>query len=196
MEVREPIFIIGIGRSGTSIFHRIMVRHPQLAWMSGFGKKFPDRPQYNRLFMKAIDNPIIGNYLTNRFRPWECHDFWEHHCKGFRRITRDLTEHDVTQYNKEKIREVLPKLLTAKRSRLLLKATGWPRIGYLNDIYKDAKFIHIIRDGRSVVNSMINVGWLLGWQGPQNWRWGEQWIPHGAWYLLAITAQYKERHHD
>ncbi|HIF9069829.1 TPA: glycoside hydrolase family 9 protein [Photobacterium damselae] len=30
----------------------------------------------------------------------------------------------------------------------------------------------------------------------QNWRWGEQWIPHGAWYLLAITAQYKERHHD
>ncbi|KMV29103.1 chitobiase [Photobacterium swingsii] len=29
----------------------------------------------------------------------------------------------------------------------------------------------------------------------QNWRWGEQWIPHGAWYLLAITLQYKERYH-
>lgn len=28
----------------------------------------------------------------------------------------------------------------------------------------------------------------------QNWRWGEQWIPHGGWYLLAITAQFKERH--
>lgn len=24
----------------------------------------------------------------------------------------------------------------------------------------------------------------------QNWRWGEQWIPHGAWYLLAISHQY------
>lgn len=23
----------------------------------------------------------------------------------------------------------------------------------------------------------------------QNWRWGEQWIPHGGWYLLAIIAQ-------
>lgn len=23
----------------------------------------------------------------------------------------------------------------------------------------------------------------------QNWRWGEQWIPHGAWYLLAIMTQ-------
>ena len=25
----------------------------------------------------------------------------------------------------------------------------------------------------------------------QNWRWGEQWIPHGAWYLFAIINQYK-----
>ncbi len=24
----------------------------------------------------------------------------------------------------------------------------------------------------------------------QNWRWGEQWIPHGAWYLLAIMTQF------
>ncbi|TOG52277.1 chitobiase [Vibrio parahaemolyticus] len=23
----------------------------------------------------------------------------------------------------------------------------------------------------------------------QNWRWSEQWIPHGAWYLLAIMSQ-------
>ncbi|MEZ6928981.1 glycoside hydrolase family 9 protein [Aeromonas sp. S16(2024)] len=23
----------------------------------------------------------------------------------------------------------------------------------------------------------------------QNWRWGEQWIPHGAWFALAITWQ-------
>lgn len=29
----------------------------------------------------------------------------------------------------------------------------------------------------------------------QNWRWGEQWIPHGGWYLLATILQFKERHH-
>lgn len=23
----------------------------------------------------------------------------------------------------------------------------------------------------------------------QNWRWGEQWLPHSAWFLLAIIAQ-------
>ncbi|MEZ8144389.1 chitobiase [Enterovibrio norvegicus FF-33] len=26
----------------------------------------------------------------------------------------------------------------------------------------------------------------------QNWRWGEQWIPHAAWYLLAIAMQKKD----
>lgn len=24
----------------------------------------------------------------------------------------------------------------------------------------------------------------------QNWRWGEQWIPHAAWYLLAVACQF------
>lgn len=26
-------------------------------------------------------------------------------------------------------------------------------------------------------------------EGDQKWRWGEQWIPHAAWYLMAITSQ-------
>ncbi|PWI32092.1 chitobiase [Vibrio albus] len=26
----------------------------------------------------------------------------------------------------------------------------------------------------------------------QNWRWGEQWIPHAGWYLLAITLQFAQ----
>ncbi len=25
----------------------------------------------------------------------------------------------------------------------------------------------------------------------QNWRWGEQWIPHGAWFLFAVIKQFK-----
>ncbi|MGL4545102.1 MAG: glycoside hydrolase family 9 protein [Plesiomonas sp.] len=29
----------------------------------------------------------------------------------------------------------------------------------------------------------------------QNWRWGEQWIPHASWYLFAITVMFKESSH-
>ena len=61
---------------------------------------------------------------------------------------------------------------TKKRNRLLIKITGWPRIGYLKQIFPDSKFIHIVRDGRAMVNSMMNVNWWWGWRGPQNWRWG------------------------
>ena len=25
-------------------------------------------------------------------------------------------------------------------------------------------------------------------QGEHRWRWSEQWLPHGAWYLLAVCA--------
>lgn len=30
----------------------------------------------------------------------------------------------------------------------------------------------------------------------QNWRWAEQWIPHGAWYLLAICTQFSDQSCD
>lgn len=43
----------------------------------------------------------------------------------------------------------------------------------MRELFNDAKFIHIVRDGRSVVNSLLQVNWWWGWQGPQNWRWGE-----------------------
>lgn len=26
-------------------------------------------------------------------------------------------------------------------------------------------------------------------EGPDSWRWAEQWIPHSAWFLLAVSAQ-------
>ena len=66
----------------------------------------------------------------------------------------------------------MKQLLVRKRNRLLIKITGWPRIGYLNEIFSDAKFIHILRDGRAVANSLINVEFWRGWQCPQNWRFG------------------------
>jgi len=25
-------------------------------------------------------------------------------------------------------------------------------------------------------------------QGDHRWRWSEQWLPHGAWFLLALAA--------
>ena len=96
------------------------------------------------------------------------------------------------------MRRVLAELTTPKRNRLMFKATGWPRIGYLREIFPDARFLHVLRDGRAVVNSMINVGWWLGYQGPQNWRWGElsaehrdEWERHQRSYVALAAIQWK-----
>ena len=59
-----------------------------------------------------------------------------------------------------------------RRNRLLLKITGWPRIGYLNEMFEDARFIHIMRDGRAVASSLMHVDFWRGWYGPQGWRAG------------------------
>jgi len=89
-------------------------------------------------------------------------------------------------------------LTTRKRNRLLTKITGWPRLGLLSEIFPQARFVHIIRDGRAVANSLINIGWWLGWTGPENWRWGplsathrEEWFSHDQSFVVLAAIQWK-----
>jgi len=44
-----------------------------------------------------------------------------------------------------------------------------PRIGFLQAIFPDAKFIHIVRDGCAVANSRMNAPFWKGWQGLNTW---------------------------
>ena len=92
----------------------------------------------------------------------------------------------------------MAQILTEKRDRLLLKITGWPRIGFLSSIFEDAKFIHVMRDGRAVANSMINVHFWQGWKGPQDWGWGElspaqeqEWNKRGQSFVVLAAIQWK-----
>jgi hypothetical protein len=70
------------------------------------------------------------------------------------------------------VHAALEQTLTRTRNRLLIKITAWPRIGFLDVIFEDAKFIHILRDGRAVANSLLHVNFWRGWSGPQGWRAG------------------------
>jgi hypothetical protein len=171
--IKQPIFVIGVGRSGSSIFHRMFCDHPHVAWLSHLCNQYVDKPHINGWMMKQLDYPIIGPYLKSKLNPAESYRFWEHYCKGFSRPFRDLYAEDVTHKTRQSIQQAMSHMLTAKRDRLLIKITGWPRVRFLREIFNDAKFIHIVRDGRAVANSMLTVDWWCGWQGPQNWRWGE-----------------------
>lgn len=179
MDITKPIFIVGVGRSGSTIFHNIFCRHPEVAWISKSCDILPSQLWLNNALLSSLDFPLISllaRYLVFEkkiIKPSEAYNFWDSICRGFSRPFRDLLAEDVTNNNKEVIPKVLAQLQTSDRQRLLVKITGWPRVGFLQEVFEDAKFIHIVRDGRAVVNSMLQVDFWEGWCGPQNWRWGE-----------------------
>jgi omega-hydroxy-beta-dihydromenaquinone-9 sulfotransferase len=199
VENNSPIIIVGAGRTGTTIFHHMLAEHPHLAWLPGrISATFPERLELSKLFMKGLDYPVVGELLKRRIKPGESYPFWEHHCKGFSAPYRDLVAADVTDKTKLHLPRTMAKLLTEKRSRLLLKITGWPRIGFLSEVFRDARFIHMIRDGRAVANSMINVYFWQGWKGPLDWGWGalspaqeEEWNEHGQSFVVLAGIQWK-----
>jgi hypothetical protein len=197
MRNEKPILIVGTGRCGSTIFHRILSEHPNISWLSALCNKFPNLPSINRNLMKVIDYPIAGRYIKKILKPGECYDFWEHYCQGFSSPFRDLTKEDLTINKKIRVQNAMKKMLTAKRSRLLIKITGWPRITFLLGIFHDAKIIHILRDGRAVANSLMNVKWWHGWLGPPNWRWGElsisqnaEWEKHNKSFLALAAIEW------
>jgi omega-hydroxy-beta-dihydromenaquinone-9 sulfotransferase len=172
MDIVKPIIIVGTGRCGSTVFHRLLANHPQVMWLSGLSLLYPNRPSWNRRAVTAMDNPVLRRLLGNRIRPGENYRFWDAYAYGFSEPCRDLVRADVSARVKSQLRSAFQAMLTPTRNRLLLKITGWPRLGFLNEIFEDAKFIHMLRDGRAVASSLLHVGFWRGWYGPQGWRAG------------------------
>jgi hypothetical protein len=172
-DVINPIFVVGTGRCGSTVFHQVLSHHAHVAWLSRACVTKPHNPRANRRNIRVLDLPLPSRYLRKLIYPVEAYRFWEYYCPGFTEPCRDLLKEDVTPKVKKTVRSVMAQMLTHKRGRLLIKITGWPRIGFLKEIFPDARFIHVYRDGRAVVNSLLSVYFWSGWQGPANWRWGE-----------------------
>jgi hypothetical protein len=172
-EIIQPIVIVGTGRCGSTVFHRLLSTHPQVMWLSGLAKLYPTRPAWNRWAVTAVGQRPLRRLLGRWIRANEQYRFWDKHTYGcFSEPCRDLVRSDVTARAKKNVRAALEPMLTRRRNRLLLKITGWPRIGFLNEIFEDAKFIHMMRDGRAVASSLLHVEFWRGWYGPQEWRAG------------------------
>lgn len=175
--VERPIFVIGTGRSGTTLVFDILRHHSKIAWPCQYmvGKYLTKRDRIIRRLSRML---IVRHFVQERHlqrRPVpEPYPFWINFFKGFSRPCRDLTANDVYDDMASRVRAaVCSQLETMRKERFLTKYTGWSRIEFIDVIFPDALFINVIRDGRAVAWSLLNTDWWEGWRGPSQWRWGE-----------------------
>lgn len=134
--------------------------------------QYPDKIYLNDLVLKIMNYPLLGRAIKNHIYPAEAYPFWDKIFPGFKMPCRDLFSEDVTPNIKKAFHDKISKCFIKNREQFIAKFTGWPRIGFLQEIFPEAKFIHIKRDGRAVANSLFNYPLWNGWYGPESWRWG------------------------
>jgi hypothetical protein len=190
------MFIIAMGRSGSTLLHEVLSRHPRAAFLIDPANRHPEQPVRTRALLRAMDLPLVGPRIAIRTWPDECWPFWEHQCPGFSVPGRDLLASDATAELKQRVAGAMAARTTRRRSRLLLKITGWPRIRFLAEVFPTARFVHLVRDGRAVAASQIERPWWTGRRGPEHWAWGplppayrEQWErSDGSQMVLSAIA--------
>ena len=197
--MKAPLFIVGTGRSGTTILFELITCHPRVGWPAPMVGRWPRKLWLNRLYFRILEWPVIGPWVHQRMGLTESYSFWDSLFPGFSLPCRDLLASDVTPWAARAIRNALAQLLPARtrRDTLVMKITGWPRIGFLREIFPEAKFIHIYRDGRAVASSLMRMSWWWGWRGPENWRWGplpekyqQAWEASGRCFAVLAGIQW------
>lgn len=193
-----PLFMVGVGRSGSSFLARLISEHPKLGFLTQASERDPEDPWRNRWVLRLMDVPVLGAAVRRRYEISEAYSFWEHSARGFAEPMRDLRADDVTPYVRRTLVPRLEEALPSSRDRLFAKLTGWSRIGYLNELFPEAQFVHLVRDGRDVANSLLRVWFWRGWQGPTNWRFGplstenrQLWEEHDRSFVVLAGLAWK-----
>jgi Sulfotransferase family len=182
----EFAFVLGTGRCGSTLVHEVLARHPDVGFLSNVEDRLPLPAQAGRwnndLYRRVPDRFTRKGRI--RFAPSEGYLALERATtRELSTPSRDLLAEDVTPWLERRTRSFFETRADAQGKPLFLhKFTGWPRSGFLDRIFPRAKFVHVVRDGRAVANSFLQMSWWRGFEGPEGWGWGplsEE--DHAAW---------------
>lgn len=147
LHIEQPFFLVGAERSGTTLLRLMLDHHPQLAWCNEF--------EYSVDLISDTGWPKLDVYYS-----WlETHRIFQ--STQFE-IDRSLNYPQLVNsfLIQKQIREGKP----------LVGATVHRHFDRLLRIWPQAKFIHIVRDGRDVARSCIGMGWAGNvWTGIERW---------------------------
>ena len=183
--IERPVFLVGMGRSGTTLLFECLAAHPDVGWLAHHANRFPEQPWLYALvrlcdvsfaFRKAIERSDQRRPWLEKLRlgPAEAYETWAALCGEKFRYDYLLGVEATPAERKAVHRLVADVLRWSGKRRFAAKLTGPPRIGYLRSLFPDAIFVHIVRDGRAVVSSLLQVDF---WRDTQRlhepaWRGG------------------------
>ncbi len=159
LRYRPPIFIIGCGRSGTTLLGELFAAHPAV------------RYRYEPYHRWAAIDPMT-DFL-------QLYSRGEHHCL--------LGADAATVTARRRFR----RLMSAPPGFTLVEKSpvNTLRIGYLDAVAPEARFVHIVRDGIDVTRSierMAAVTRRMAFRPPLNEWWG---VGEAKWTALVRDGQ-------
>jgi hypothetical protein len=151
------IFIVGCPRSGKTLLQNILGFHEKLAWFSQYNGKFKNVHVLSVL-NRIYGIPRIGDFLLS-FSHLRIFPHPEEISKKYVSTTKkngSLDERHVTIEDKLRLSNIFKKQLVYQGKDIIITDCGRPaRLLYFDAIFPRSKFIHVIRDGRSVVAEFL-----------------------------------------
>ena len=176
VKLDNPIMIVCAGRSGSTMFYRVIARHRELGWLSSWNQAVPSQPWvsiFSRLYgVSALHGARHAYWFPKPFSPYR---FWDRYLPGIARHDRPLVPDDVPEQVIEPLRCAIARTLRLQgANRFLFKVTGWARMAYFNRVFPDLRFIHLRRRPIAIVASWLKAGWLnvTGDLEGDAWEWG------------------------
>lgn len=155
--VVKPVFIIGAPGSGTTLLYNSLCTHRSLAYVTlnmlraGIHKhgRFVGN---KRATLFKMHNLFHRNQASNV--PHEANAFWIKYFGTYNYLTEGDFTPEMAAYYRKNI--VVVQNLSNKPRFINKNLQHCVRVRILDRIFPDAKFIHIIRDGRAVAYSILN----------------------------------------
>lgn len=170
------VFVLGSGRCGSTLVHEVLARHPDVGFVSNVDDRLGALDlagRWNNEVYRRIPDRFTRKGRL-RYAPSEAYRVLDTQVSPLMSTPfRDLTADDATPWLTERFREFFERRRVAQAKPVFThKFTGWPRSGFVRAALPEARFVHVIRDGRAVANSWLQMPWWLGYGGPGQWHWG------------------------
>ena len=174
VERAAPIFIMGPQRSGTTLFYKCFQQHQQVCWLDQATDYFPECFISASLYFRSIGATDRVDFLDRYdlkkdlwIRTWKNHGYT--YTEG-NRIWNKLGPRGSWLSNEHRswAMRSYPRMVdrlqrfTDKAIFLNKCPANALRIGQLLELFPDARFIHVERDPRGVINSIHNIHRALG----------------------------------